>query len=364
MKNVFKLIFINFLLIIIILFITDKLIYKIYNVDSPYIDLKSNNQFKVNERLVKFRENPINLKRNVKIPKEFSDHFDYQEVIYETDSEGYIKPSKIYDNPDLNFYFLGGSTTENLYINPQKRYPYLSSKMIENFYKIKINSFNAARSKNNSLHSLNLLINKILAEKPDLVFINHSVNDQHIFNVGTRYYWSSENDRQIIINPSKNFTYFQKLKVKIKNYFPGLYFKYRIFKNKYTNENSNEIKSSWEKLGKISDLEEYTNINKIFISLAEIYDFKIVFLTQPSNFKMNSDRYNLQKKYVQKLHDFLKNQKSSHYYLIDLHSELSNRSEYFYDSVHLNLKGNTKVSEMITSYFKNNTNIINKITKK
>ena len=38
-----------------------------------------------------------------------------------------------------------------------------------------------------------------------------------------------------------------------------------------------EIKSNWDKLGKNSDLEEYVNINKIFISLAEIYDFKLVF---------------------------------------------------------------------------------------
>lgn len=364
MKNIFKVIFINILLIIIILFTTDKLIYNIYNVDSPYIDLKSNNQFKTNERLVKFRENPINVKQNVKIPKEFLDHFDYEEVIYETDSEGYIKPSKIYDNPDLNFFFLGGSTTENLYINPKKRYPFLSTKMIENFYQIKINSFNAARSKNNSIHSLNLLINKILIEKPDFVFINHSVNDQHIFNMGSKYYWNSENDRQIIIYPNKNFTYFQKLKVKIKNYFPGLYFKYRILKKKYTNENLNEISSTWDKLGKTYDLEEYININKIFISLAEIYDFKIVFLSQPSNFQINSDRYNLQKKYIKKLYDFLRSQKSNNYYLIDLYSELSNRSEYFYDAVHLNIKGNAKVSEKISTYFKNNAHIMNKINNK
>ena len=48
------------------------------------------------------------------------------------------------------------------------------------------------------------------------MFINHSVNDQHIFNLGSRYYWNSDNDRQIIIYPNKDFTYFQKIKVKIK----------------------------------------------------------------------------------------------------------------------------------------------------
>ena len=226
--------------------------------------------------------------------------------------------------------------------------------MIENYYKIKINSFNAARSKNNSIHSLNLLINKILAEKPDFVFINHSVNDQHIFNLGSRYYWNSDNDRQIIIYPNKDFTYFQKIKVKIKNYFPGLYFKYLVIKNNYSNKNVKEIKSNWDKLGKNSDLEEYVNINKIFISLAEIYDFKLVFLTQPSNFKINTDRYNLQKQYVEKLYKFLKNGKSNNYYLIDLYSEMSNKEQYFYDTVHLNIKGNIKVSENISNFFEKN----------
>lgn len=359
MKRILKIVSVNILLITLFLLITDKLIYKIYNLNSPYIDLNSNDQFKLNERLVKFRENPINVKKKVQIPKDISTHFEYDEVSYETDNQGYIKPSRIYNNPDLKFFFLGGSTTENLYIIPEKRYPYLSTKMIENIFKIKINSFNAARSKNNSIHSLNLLINKILAEKPDFVFINHAVNDQHIFNLGSKYYWNIQNDRQIIIHPDKNFTIFKKIKVKIKNYFPGLYFQYLIIKNNYKDQDTRKKISNWDKLGKISDLKEYVNINKIFISLAEIYDFKIVFLTQPANFNIESDRSNLQTKYFIELTNFLNSKKSNNYYLIDLYSKMSKKSDYFYDNVHLNIKGNIKASEIISNFFKNNIDLTN-----
>jgi hypothetical protein len=56
----------------------------------------------------------------------------------------------------------------------------------------------------------------------------------------------------------------------------------------------------------MEDLEEYIKINKIFINISEIYNFKLIYLIQPSNFsKKDKKIYNLQEFYVESLKIFL-----------------------------------------------------------
>ena len=43
---------------------------------------------------------------------------------------------------------------------------------------------------------------------------------------------------------------------------------------------------------------------------------------------------------------------------------MSNKSDYFYDNVHLNIKGNIKASEIISNFFKNNIDLKNTSTRK
>ena len=47
------------------------------------------------------------------------------------DEAGFIWPSIIHDKPDAEIVFLGGSTTESLYIRPKMRFPYLVGRQIE-----------------------------------------------------------------------------------------------------------------------------------------------------------------------------------------------------------------------------------------
>lgn len=46
------------------------------------------------------------------------------------DENGFIMPSKIYDQPDMSIVFLGGSTTECLYMDEENRFPYLTGRIL------------------------------------------------------------------------------------------------------------------------------------------------------------------------------------------------------------------------------------------
>lgn len=97
-------------------------------------------------------------------------------VRFETDSRGYIKPSKIYPDPDVTIAFMGGSTTECSFVQEFKRFPYLVGKLLGD-EGLKVNVLNAGRSGNNIHHSLNILINHIIVDKPNYVVVMHAAND-------------------------------------------------------------------------------------------------------------------------------------------------------------------------------------------
>ncbi len=94
-----------------------------------------------------------------------------------TDGHGFIWPSVIHDKPDMEIAFLGGSTTECLYIRPEFRFPYLIGRNLETQTKLKINALNAARSGNVTMHSLLNYLGKIAPRRPAYVVLMHATND-------------------------------------------------------------------------------------------------------------------------------------------------------------------------------------------
>jgi hypothetical protein len=126
------------------------------------------------KRYIKLREfNP--LYRDVLVPNQeamqMSDSLAQKEYVLRVDRQGFIMPSKIHDHPDLTLAFLGGSTTECTYVDEDNRFPYLVGRLLERETHLKVNSYNAGRSGNNTLHCLNILLNKVVNLKPDIVVL-------------------------------------------------------------------------------------------------------------------------------------------------------------------------------------------------
>ena len=94
-----------------------------------------------------------------------------------TDKDGFIAPARRHPQPDVSVVFLGGSTTECMYVAPENRFPHLAATKLEQALGLKVNGINAALSGNNSMHSLLLLLGKVVPLRPDFVVLMHGIND-------------------------------------------------------------------------------------------------------------------------------------------------------------------------------------------
>ncbi|HHZ63965.1 MAG TPA: SGNH/GDSL hydrolase family protein, partial [Flavobacteriales bacterium] len=131
------------------------------------------------ENNIELRQHAPNISKNAVTPfKRLLREGDrLEEYVLRTDANGFILPSKIHDEPDIDIYFVGGSTTECETVKEILRFPYLVGRLLEEKTGLKVNAFNAGVGGNNSQHSLNILIHKILPLQPDIVVYHHNIND-------------------------------------------------------------------------------------------------------------------------------------------------------------------------------------------
>jgi lysophospholipase L1-like esterase len=152
------------------------------------------------KRSIKLREfNP--LYRDVLVPNadamRMSDGLEQKKFVLRVDRQGFIMPSRVHDHPDLTLAFLGGSTTESTYVDEDQRFPYLVGRLLERGTHLKVNSYNAGRSGNNTLHCLNILLNKVVNLKPDIVILMENINDLAIL-MYEKTYWNTNPSRSPI----------------------------------------------------------------------------------------------------------------------------------------------------------------------
>ena len=138
-------------------------------------------------------ESPDRLVR-LRINHELSDHLVDRSAYLEkdtiarfrTDQRGYIVPSVQYKEPEVSIVFFGGSTTAIENVKENLRFPHLVSELLAE-KGIRANCANIAKS-GNSLHdSLNILINHVIFDKPDIVVVMHAINDIGILRAAGNY---------------------------------------------------------------------------------------------------------------------------------------------------------------------------------
>ena len=153
-------------------------------------------------RFVRLRENRPLYREVLKLPRPVKTNpgnQGYTEVELSIDENGYVAPSILHENPSLTLAFIGGSTTENRLVQPEKRFPFRVGRILEEKTALRINSLNAGKSGNHSLHSLDILLNKLLADPPEIVFMMHNINDYAVLlNEGT--YWPHSGNRSVLVD--------------------------------------------------------------------------------------------------------------------------------------------------------------------
>jgi lysophospholipase L1-like esterase len=259
-----------------------------------------------------------------------------QKYKFDIDENGFVKPSKIHENPDINIFFIGGSTTECEYVDEPYRFPYLAGRILEEKTGKKINSFNAGKSGNNSIHSVNNLLNKIIPLHPDIVVRMETINDLSTLLYEATY-WNRNVSRS-------NLGCFDKKKSLLRN-----------FRNEWERSPFRDMILDENHQQKIKA--EHRKILTLFVSITKAIGATPVLMTQVNNIVRNPD-------YVVKENDKKFNQsyrklyaefqditrqvaKENNVLLIDLSHQVPGISQYIYDSVHLNNEGSKLVSKII-----------------
>jgi len=98
------------------------------------------------------------------------------EVLMRTDERGYLLPSRRHAAPDVTIAFFGGSTTECAAVEEALRFPALVGDLLA-AEGIAANTLNAGKSGNTSHDALNLLLNHVVLDRPDVAVLMEAIND-------------------------------------------------------------------------------------------------------------------------------------------------------------------------------------------
>lgn len=291
-----------------------------------------------------------------------------------TDANGFILPYNHYDKPDLKIFFLGASTTACIYVDEESRFPSLVGRLLEQQTGKKITSINAGVGGNNSLHSLDILLNKLIPLKPDAVVMMHNINDL----VGLIYdktYWSRNPSRQPIIDYKlyKDLTGIKAVSTLARDtYIPNLHVAFRtlskkIFGKKAKNPDDEFAHIRGKKI--VFDgaqiLDEFKMNLQTFINICRARRITPVLMTQfnryqadpdpkikeamrgfekdskitPQQFKEIYDKFNQAIVEVGRHNGVL---------VIDLARLVPQEATYMYDVVHLNTAGSKLAAQIIS----------------
>lgn len=306
-----------------------------------------------------------------------------KKYLLRVDPNGYIIPSEVHPDADLTIVFLGGSTTECLYMNEVERFPYVTGRLIENNLNIKVNSFNAAKAGNNSLHSLDILLNKVMPLNPDIVVMTHNINDLIIL-LFEKSYWNQNKYKAPIveITPTIGKNLEQSFII-IRDYFvPNVSralggFYERIFVKERPTEFP-AVKGKTIEIQKSQILQEFRANLEIFLDICRRRHIVPVLMTQANrftedpgsfiasmmrrmeiqhgitynNFKEIFDLFNEQIRTVGKANDVL---------VIDLASQIPQEKNYLYDTVHLTTRGSSLAGQIIYQHLQS---IVHDLTSK
>jgi hypothetical protein len=291
-----------------------------------------------------------------------------------TDAQGFMLPYNRYEKPDLSLIFLGGSTVACIYVEEENRFPYLVGNLLSQKTGKKITSINSGVGGNNSLHSLDILLNKIIPVRPDVVVMMHNINDL-VTLMYDRTYWSNNPTRSAIVNFSfyKNLTGLKALSTLARDmYIPNLHAASRILSKKIFGKKVKDQDDEFASIrGKKLTVDEAAilaefkmNLNT-FINICRARQITPVLMTQFNRYKDHPDPKVIKAmqgfesdskipmgefmKLYARFNDAIREVgKANGVLVIDLAALIPQEKEYMYDVVHLNTRGSQLAAQVIS----------------
>ncbi|MFH2002094.1 MAG: SGNH/GDSL hydrolase family protein [Planctomycetota bacterium] len=278
--------------------------------------------------------------------------------VMRVDENGFIEPARVHEDPDLQIVFLGGSTTECLIVEEEKRFPCLTGRALEQQTSLKVNAINCGCRGNHTAHSINNLFNKILPLKPDYVVMMHNINDAVLLAyMGT--YWNDHFTRGMIVK--EHYSFLETVRQLMVNTVPNIYgfLKQRQWLDLDAlihGQREDEWAMQREQQKEIDpkELQKMFAANlRTFVMICRNYDITPILMTQPCNPEEEASMINQIR--IADLHrDFntiiryIAREEGVH--LIDLAKDITD-PQFFLDFVHFNNYGSTQVAKVITHNF-------------
>jgi lysophospholipase L1-like esterase len=322
----------------------------------------------VERRYVKLREYRPGSRLLMAFPRDYlpyTDNIFTKKYRLDIDKNGFIMPSKIYDHPDKVIVFLGGSTTECMFVDPDHRFPYLVGRILEKETGEKINSYNGGMSGNNSLHAIDLLINKVIPLHPQVVVFMEDINDLSTL-LYERTYWNKHTVRSPLETIKKKQMLGKFLKELL---IPDLNEAYRNLRAMLASKPQDEFAAARGKKLKFDKgqlVHKFAMNLQALVSICKAYGIIPVLMTQENRVTEYPDpvvaaylnRYGnetgISYAQVRELYDAFNETirevgRKNHILVIDLAKEIPANKKYIYDIVHLNDTGSQLAARIIAA---------------
>jgi hypothetical protein len=294
------------------------------------------------------------------------DGLEAKDYLFRTDSEGFIMPSKRFDDPDLVLAFLGGSTTECYYVDERKRFPALTGRLLGEKLNKKVNSYNCGRGGNNTLHSINVLINKVIPLKPDFVIMSHSISDLMTL-VYEKSYWNDNPTRSALVSAykSKNIYSLSEWLINARTVFvPNIYHFIEDAKETGARDEFAHIRGTSVNLNEKLAGKEFKLNLQMFVNICKARNITPVLATEASRLKMSPDdvvyahlagalKLNIRFVQIYSAALYFDNiirevGRENDIPVIDLAKLIPKTNEYIYDAYHFSNAGSELAAEIIT----------------
>ena len=283
------------------------------------------------------------------------------------DMNGFIRNSNPYaPHADTTIAFIGGSTTESIYVNEKNRFPSIVERQLSNKFSKNIRTLNAGVSGNNSFHSLLNFQAKILPQNPDIAVLMHNINDFALLSK-TGSYWVAPGRKALI----KNIENVQpvtggNILGDIKNFvIPNLYnyLKPRLFPGSVNLDEFSEYRDTGINENSNNVLTMFENSIRSFVAVSNAWEVKPVLMTQFNRINIKDPLYiqwikrigfaneakDMELLYFALNEIVRKVAKETNTHLIDLAKQVPRTSEFIYDVIHLNDNGSRLVGDIISN---------------
>jgi hypothetical protein len=298
----------------------------------------------------------------------YTDHVFTKQYRVEIDHNGFIAPSRKYERPDKVIVFLGGSTTECMFVDEDHRFPYAAGRILEQETGVRINSYNGGMSGSNTLNAIDILINKVIPLKPDVVVFMENINDlSTILYEGT--YWNTRTARSPLETLKKRQLVGKLLK---EIFIPHLNYAYKNLKKTLSGQEEDEFAGARGKKLIIDQAKmgrDFTAGLQTMVCTCKAWGIVPVLMTQANRITDHPDpvvaayigrdgrgtgiSYQKFKEMYDAFNDAIREVgRKNQVMVIDLAREVPPDKQYLYDLVHFNDAGSQLAAQIIAARLK------------